>query len=104
MKISFIGTYPPRECGIGTFTKNLVQSMTSDVGQETNRCEELVIALSDHEQIYPYPEEVKLVIQQEQQVDYNRLPISSILVETTFAFCNMNWAFLGAKMVFIYFR
>jgi glycosyltransferase involved in cell wall biosynthesis len=70
MKISFIGTYPPRECGIGTFTENLVQSMTNGVGQDTNRSESFVIALSDYEQSYPYPDEVKLVIQQEQQVDY----------------------------------
>ncbi len=27
MKIAFIGTYPPRECGIGTFTNNLLDSV-----------------------------------------------------------------------------
>lgn len=27
MKIAFIGTYPPRQCGIGTFTHNLVKAV-----------------------------------------------------------------------------
>lgn len=70
MKLAYIGTYPPRECGIGAFTKNLVRSMVSDNGIETKANEGFVVALNDHEQIYPYPEEVKLVIHQEQQADY----------------------------------
>ena len=70
MKLSFIGTYPPRQCGIATFTKNLVQSMTNGEGQGSDNGEELIIALSDHEQSYAYHDEVKLVIRQEQQVDY----------------------------------
>ncbi len=66
MKIAYIGTYPPRECGIGTFTENLVKSVNES--SETN--EGIVIALSDHDQEYNYPKEVKLVIHQEQQTDY----------------------------------
>jgi hypothetical protein len=30
MKIVFIGTYTPRECGIGTFNKNLVDSVVAN--------------------------------------------------------------------------
>ena len=70
MKLAYIGTYPPRECGIGTFTKNLVRSMVSDNGAETKANEAFVVALNDHEQVYAYPEEVKLIIEQEQQGDY----------------------------------
>lgn len=64
MKIAFIGTYPPRECGIGTFTKNLFDSMMIK-GNEG-----FVVAMNDHKQTYSYPEEVKMVIHQEQQAQY----------------------------------
>ncbi|MDH4089171.1 MAG: glycosyltransferase family 4 protein [Cyclobacteriaceae bacterium] len=70
MKIAYIGTYPPRECGIGTFTQNLVHSMRSNKAPAAQLSEGFVIALSDHGQTYPYPQEVKLVIRQEEQADY----------------------------------
>src|SRR5579859_2633100 len=70
MKLAYIGTYPPRECGIGTFTKDLVQAMVSGNGIEAKANNGFVVALNDHEQTYAYPEEVKLIIQQEQQADY----------------------------------
>jgi glycosyltransferase involved in cell wall biosynthesis len=77
MKLAYIGTYPPRECGIGTFTMNLYNSMVMNLarrqaGNKTTNAsiEGLVIALNDHEQTYDYPEEVKLTIRQEHQRDY----------------------------------
>jgi len=30
IKIAFIGTYPPRECGIGTFASNLFNSVVPE--------------------------------------------------------------------------
>jgi len=72
MKIALIGTYTPRECGIGTFAKNLVRSisMVGESPKEGEGLEGFVIALNDYEQTYSYPEEVKLIIHQESQVDY----------------------------------
>ncbi len=70
MKLAYIGTYPPRECGIGTFTNNLFKSMLKD---EQNRKDEnsgFVVALNDIDHTYEYPEEVKLTIRQERQEDY----------------------------------
>ena len=70
MNIFYIGTYPPRECGIGTFTKNLLNAMVNVNNEERNRIQGFVVAISDNDQDYLYPEEVKSVIRQEQQADY----------------------------------
>jgi glycosyltransferase involved in cell wall biosynthesis len=70
MKIAYIGTYPPRECGIGTFTENLFTAMTNR-GKDTRKQQEaIVIAMDDQDESYDYPKEVQLTIRQEQQGDY----------------------------------
>jgi glycosyltransferase involved in cell wall biosynthesis len=70
MKLAIIGNYPPRECGIGTFTKNLFNSIMQDNGNRKIPHEGFVVALNDYNNIYKYPEEVKLTIRQEHQGDY----------------------------------
>ncbi len=67
MKLAYVGTYPPRECGIGTFTQNLAHAMLK-YGKGIK--EIMVFAMNDHNQQYRYPPEVKLIINQEQQTDY----------------------------------
>ncbi len=67
MKVAYIGTYPPRECGIGTFTQNLADAMLNN----NKDIEEIVVvAMNDHNESYDYPPEVKFTIAQEQQEDY----------------------------------
>ena len=70
MKLAFIATYPPRECGIGTFTNNLFNAILFDKGSRDKGNEGFVVALNDIELAYDYPEEVKLTIRQEHQEDY----------------------------------
>ncbi len=77
MKLVFIGTYPPRECGIGIFTNDLYHSMVDDPNLSKGRnvvknypVEGFVVAMSDHDLTYAYPKEVKFTIRQEYQRDY----------------------------------
>lgn len=70
MKIAFIGTYPPRECGIGTFTNNLFNSIVINNKKKGFLNDSFVLALNDFTNTYEYPEEVKLTIRQEHQEDY----------------------------------
>jgi hypothetical protein len=50
MKVLFIGTYVPKECGIATFTHDLLHS----VSDESINCK--VIAVNDPYETYNYPE------------------------------------------------
>ncbi|MCF8221713.1 MAG: glycosyltransferase family 4 protein [Bacteroidales bacterium] len=70
MKIAYIGTYPPRECGIGTFTRNLFNSMLENHGHNMPESSGFVVAMNDSGLEYEYPAEVKLTIRQEYQEDY----------------------------------
>jgi len=72
MKFAYIGTYPPRECGIGTFTKNLLKSMIYNNGTERKSNEGFVVAMDDLKETYDYPRVVKLTVRQEHQRDYLR--------------------------------
>ena len=70
MKITYIATYPPRECGIGTFTNNLFKSMITYKTGIGYKHEGFVVAINDNELTYEYPKEVKLTIRQDHQKDY----------------------------------
>ncbi|MEI6090127.1 MAG: glycosyltransferase family 4 protein [bacterium] len=70
MKLAHIGTYPPRECGIGTFTQNLLTATNSTSDSKNDFIEGFVIALSDNDLTYDYPKEVKFIIRQDHQRDY----------------------------------
>lgn len=77
MKIAYIATYPPRECGIGSFTKDLYDSMTNvsltaqtGIEDTNNSVEGFIVAINDSEKAYDYLPEVKQIIRQEHRRDY----------------------------------
>ena len=70
MKIAFIGTYPPRQCGIGTFTQNLVKAIVSNTESKNMSNHAMVIAINENGNRYEYPPEVRYTIRQNHQRDY----------------------------------
>jgi len=66
LRILFIGTYIPKECGIATFTSDLLNSVL----RESNDVHCEVIALTDPSETYNYPEEVVFQIQRDRIEDY----------------------------------
>jgi len=68
LRVLFIGTYVPKECGIATFTSDLLNSVSGENNEV--HCE--VIALSDPSETYNYPEEVVFQIQRDKIEDYYR--------------------------------
>lgn len=65
-KIALIGTYQPRQCGIGSFSKNLFDSCTA--GPYANSS--FVVAINDPGNVYDYPPEVRFAIDQDDQDTY----------------------------------
>lgn len=67
-RIGFVSTFPPRQCGIATFTSDLVRNV-SQAG--ATRCAPLVVALSDTKRL-SYPQIVRQSIRQNHVDDYLR--------------------------------
>ena len=65
-RIAYISTYPPRECGIATFTKDLVDSV--DLIHEFGP--PVVVAVNEPETIYNYSQRVKFQIERDSIEDY----------------------------------
>ena len=69
--VSFVGTYPPRQCGIGTFTHDLGQSIAQLQGETVGTGETVrVVALSNKGGVYNYGPEVQFEIQAQHRMDY----------------------------------
>jgi glycosyltransferase involved in cell wall biosynthesis/predicted transcriptional regulator len=64
--ISYISSYPPRECGIATFTSDLVDS----INHQGVLPPPVVVAINDEGEYYDYSGEVKLQIEREKRESY----------------------------------
>lgn len=71
MKVTYISTYPPRECGLASFNKNLMNAIRSNFDREDSGEGGLVVAINpDNLDEYSYPPEVQFVIRQNEPDDY----------------------------------
>lgn len=70
MKIAYISTYPPRECGLATFNQNLVNALALNSTYEADKS--FIVAMNESDDLdeHQYPSEVKFVIRQQNQKDY----------------------------------
>jgi glycosyltransferase involved in cell wall biosynthesis len=66
LKVLFIGTYVPKECGIATFTSDLLHSVSGEYNDVI--CE--VIALNGPSETYNYSEDVIFQIERDKLTDY----------------------------------
>ena len=78
MKIAIIGTYPPRQCGIATFTCDLYKSLAYSSAEKPT-----IVALSDGSESY-FPTEVSIVIERDKIESYQR---AAKLIDSTFDIC-----------------
>ena len=82
IQIGFVSTYPPRACGIATFTQDLVHELEKLPGMEPP----VVIAMDQGN--ISYSSRVKLTIRQQERADYqkaaymlNRSPLDLVVIE-----------------------
>lgn len=70
MKIAYLSSYTPRECGIATFNYNLIRAINAD--NADGSLNGFVVAMNDSDDLeeYDYPPEVRFTIRQEHQKDY----------------------------------
>jgi glycosyltransferase involved in cell wall biosynthesis len=72
-EILVITSYPPRECGIATYSQDLIKSLNNKF---SNSLSIKVCALESGEINYPYPEEVKYILKTSISGEYEKLAIN----------------------------
>ncbi|TJZ63132.1 glycosyltransferase [Sphingobacterium olei] len=68
MKIAYISTYAPRQCGIATFAHDILSAISFN--DQDKKIDQHVFALTDEGEIYDYPDDVVFSIAQHTLADY----------------------------------
>jgi glycosyltransferase involved in cell wall biosynthesis len=71
-EILFITSYPPRVCGIATYSQDLIKALNNKF---SNSLSIKVCALESNGTTYPYPDEVKYILKTSVAKDYEKLAI-----------------------------
>jgi glycosyltransferase involved in cell wall biosynthesis len=91
IEILFITSYPPRECGIATYSQDLIRSIENKFGQSVSI---KVCALESGEANYAYPEKVKFILKTSIAAEYEKMAdhinndpsIKIVLIQHEFGF------------------
>lgn len=67
LDVTYLGTYPPRRCGIATFTRDLAQAVGGAARGSTR-----IVAMNAPGETYAYPPEVGFQIRRDRLDDYRR--------------------------------
>lgn len=68
--ILIVSSYPPRECGIATYSQDLIKAINNKFSQSVSI---QVCALESGETSYPYPEEVKYTLKTSISANYEKM-------------------------------
>ena len=94
--VLFMSSYPPRECGIATFTRDLTDAVDK---QHAGKLQTKILALNDNENKYDYPAKVKYDVTVSDYDDWmnvadkinNDLSVGAISIQHEFGiFCGEN--------------
>jgi hypothetical protein len=99
-EIVFITSYPPRECGIATYTQDLKNAILEKFGATF---ELKICALETGEMTYKYPEEVRYILKTQVEENFSELATKiNANKNIAMVFYNMNLVFLAEIMGRIY--
>ena len=93
-EILFITSYPPRVCGIANYSQDLIKALNNKF---SNSFSIKVCALESGDANYPYPREVKYILNTSLDAEYEKLAltinkdnrIKIVLIQHEFGFFNM---------------
>jgi len=91
--ILFISSYPPRECGIATYSQDLIKALNNKFD---NSFSISICALESEKEIHSYPEEVKFVLNTSDSASYNKTAdeinkspeVQLVMIQHEFGFFN----------------